>query len=181
MGRALFATWLFVAATAVPNTVTGSDIPEKQMFLFEISTVNYAWGREIRGLYVDSQGGVYEYNRSDADWQPADKDAYSEAELSDKFHKKQPKQTVEAATLARMQKLIEPASAGKLTPPAGRCFDAGVTRYLAYSYDQRSQRYKPVLLYQAGDIAQKNLSESARTLYEWLFLLAGGGDSFCAP
>jgi hypothetical protein len=181
MDRALLAAWLLVVTAVASNTGTGSDIPEMQKFLFEISTVNYAWGRVIRGLYVDSHGGVHEYNHSYADWLPSGMNAYSQAELSDKFDKKQQKTTIDAATLARMYKLIEPASMGELTLPTHRCFDAGVTSYVAYSYDQKSQRYKSVLLYQAGDIAQKNLSESAKTLYEWLFSFSGGRPSFCAP
>ena len=77
--------------------------------------------------------------------------------------------------------LIENAAQGRLSEPVSGCADAGITTYLAYQFDRDGGTYRPVLLYQAGDWAQKNLSDEATTLSEWLFTFEGWQPGACRP
>jgi len=160
---------------AFRNQVAGQE------FLFEAAYANYAWGRRINGYFVDRTGAVYRYNHDDADWQPKDPDAIAWAELQEKFKNRELVSRVDRQTLARMAELIDPASRGRLSDPVSRCADFGAWEYRAYQYDAGADVYRPVFLYQAGDWAQKNLSLSAKALYDWLFTIAGGKPNDCLP
>lgn len=179
--RVILAMLLLCQGCLTSPDVSGNASGE-QTFLFEISYTNYAWGYQLRGLYIDRQGQVYSYDHSHAVWQPSDPQAYTEEELLQKFEsRKELTGTVEEDTLAGMFRLIESASQGRLSEPVQKCADAGTTAYLAYRFDKDSGKYISVLLYQTGDWAQKNLSDSAKTLYEWLFTFEGWEPGACLP
>jgi hypothetical protein len=177
----LFLFLLFVSGClTTPDALSGS-LPE-QCFFFEMMHANYAWVKQHHGVYIDHQGDVYTYNHSHAMWEPADPAAYTEEELLQKFEsKKELIGRVDAPTLRRMVALIDSAAKGRLSERVNACNDAGITAYLAYQFDQDTRKYLPVLLYQAGDWAQKNLSQEAKTLYEWLFTFEGWQPGACLP
>lgn len=150
-----------------------------QQVYFEVAHVNYAWGRVMKGYFVDGNGTVYSYDHSSTLWQPKDPDAVTGAELREKFANRKEVAQLNRMTLARMIALIDPAAQGGMSDPVSVCHDAGTYRYLAYQYEAGA--YHPVLLYQYGDFAQRNLSDEAETLYTWLFTLSGGAPSNCLP
>lgn len=152
----------------------------RQDYLFEIGYENHAWGLQINGFVVDVQGCVYRYNHDQAEWRPADPDAITAAELGDKFRSREQVGTVDTGTLNAMAALIEAASTGTFSDPVSVCADFGGQSFLAYLYDGAGNVYRPVLLYTAGDVATKNLSTSAETLYNWLFTI-GGRPKDCLP
>jgi len=165
---------------STPDALSGSL--SEQRFYFEMTHANYAWVKQLRGVYIDRQGDVYAYDHSHAMWEPADPDAYTAEELLQKFDsQKDHIGTVDAATLRRMTALIDAAAQGRLSEPVNECADAGITAYLAYQFDRNSGKYLPVVLYQAGDWAQKNLSDEAATLSEWLFTFEGWQPGACLP
>lgn len=179
------------------------EIPAKQHFLFEITHEGGGYHYDdLRGLYIDSQGRGYEYDARKSFRDPSKMsrpyfsgldcygvyffeekghdpvppcEGFTEGELLKKFTSRQTlKTTVAPHVVLKMYALIERARQGKLSQPRGRCCDAGLTTYVAYIYERQSDRYKPVLLCQAGDSVRQNQSESAKVLYEWLFTLSGG-------
>ncbi len=154
----------------------------KQKFLFEVTYENYAWGFQLRGIYINNQGQVYQYDHSHEAWRPSNTELYTEEDLLQKFESnKEFVGTVDNQTLLEMYSQIKAASEGTLSEPVQRCVDAGITSYIAYLFDSQSNLYKPILLYQTGDWAQKNLSESAKVLSEWLFTFEDWGPGGCTP
>ncbi len=163
-----------------PETFSGS-LPT-QHFYFEMSYTNAAWGNQHHGVYIDWQGEVYAYDHNHALWKPADPSAYTEEELRQKFARTTARLgTVEASLFRRMAALIAGAETGQYSSLVNDCRDAGRTTYVAYQFDRSRETYRPVLLYQAGDWAQKNLSEEARTLSGWLFTFEGWQPGACLP
>jgi hypothetical protein len=164
-----------------PTKAFSGSLPE-QRFFFEMTHSNYAWVKRLHGAYIDRQGNVYTYDHSHAVWEPADPSSYTEEELLQKFEsKKEQIGTVDAATLQHMAALIDDAAKGRLSESVNACNDAGITVYLAYQFDRDTGKYLPVLLYQAGDWAQKNQSQEAEILYEWLFTFEGWKPGACFP
>lgn len=140
-----------------------------QKVFFEVSYLNYAWGYQLRGFYIDYQGNVYKYNHSDERWETARSDTITEAELLEKYsHEKELIAKIPCDTLLQKCNMIQAASEGELSEKIHRCYDAGALSYLAYTYHAKNKEYTPVLLYLAGDVAQKNLSEAAQLLFDWL-------------
>jgi hypothetical protein len=209
MRKPLFWILIFYASH-VGSAWSGAEleIPEKQQFLFEITHEGGGFHVALSGLYVDRQGHVYEYNASKSLRDPSKEsrlyfygldcygaytvaednhdpvppcEGFTEDDLLKKFTNRQTlKTTIAPPEVLKMYALIEGARQGKLSHPQDRCLDAGLMTYVAYIYESKSDRYKPVLLYQAGERARQNQSESARILSEWLFTLSGGKPS-CGP
>jgi hypothetical protein len=140
-----------------------------QQVLFEVDYQNYAWGFMWRGFYVDADGGVWQYGDSVSTDRTAQKDAYTQEELVEKYSTQRERiGTVDEDELREMAGLIPAAAGGRLTEPVGRCADFGVITFHAFEYDADEGLYHPVLLYQAGDMARENTAESARRLTEFL-------------
>jgi hypothetical protein len=154
----------------------------EQEYLFEFSHVNFAWGFQMSGMYVDKQGSVYTYNHSHSPWKPLSERSLTGEDLKEKYaHKKELVSNIEKAVLNKMHKLISPADAGEIVKSQQKCFDSGSGMYTAYLFDSKTEQYKPVLLYQFGDRPQKNMSAEAKLLYEWLFEVFGNKPNTCTP
>lgn len=143
-----------------------------QQILFEVEYVNFAWGLQWRGLYVDHEGSVWRYDHGHETWQTTRRDAYTLEDLLDKYsHERELITSVSSQELAKARRLIGPAGGGRLTEPVGRCYDFGTVTFRAFRYDIEDELYHPILLYQAGDIARKNASTSAIQLTAWLMTI----------
>ncbi len=174
-----FILMLFIPAMA---SAMSSRPSIKQEYLFEFSHINFAWGFQMSGMYIDKQGNVYTYDHSHEPWKPSSDEYLTEQDLQEKFaHKNEQVKSIDISVLKRMHKLIIPASRGKLSERVNRCFDFGSGSYSTYLYDAQTKRYTNVLLYQYGDWAKKNLSEEAKVLYEWLFDVFGNEPADCTP
>jgi len=156
-----------------------------QKFIFEVEYVNYAWAKTHKGFHVNNDGEVIEYSVSDHSvpstfWR--NEKIISETELSVKYSMNSKiLKTVSKNALLEKFNLIESALTGVLSDRQSECRDAGVTSFVAYTYD--SGHYYPVFLYVKGDSAFKNLSDSAREIYNWLGNLTTGYSlgGFCSP
>jgi len=153
-----------------------------QEYLFEYSYINFAWGLQMSGMYIDKDGNVYKYNHSHSPWKPSSQEVLTEQDLQEKFsHKHEHIKSIDKSVLNRMHALIMSASEGKLSERVNKCFDFGNGSFSAFLYDVKSKQYTNVLLYQYGDWAKKNLSDEAGILYEWLFEVFGNKPTDCTP
>ena len=146
-------------------------LPDDQAILFEMSYENFAWGHYHEGWVIDRSGRMitYIYFQDDDPWQPQDPEAITEQELFDKLsHNAGWRKTVDSAELAAARQLIPASAIGRMSDTNRNCDDAGIVRYLAYVREDTALIYHPILLYQHGDIALRNRSRSARTLFDWM-------------
>ncbi|ETR71091.1 MAG: hypothetical protein OMM_02752 [Candidatus Magnetoglobus multicellularis str. Araruama] len=156
-----------------------------QKIIFEVEYVNYAWSKTHTGFHVNNKGEVIEYSVSDHSvpstfWR--NEKIISETELSAKYSMNSKiLKTVSRNELMEKFNLIESALTGERSAQQSECRDAGVTSFVAYTYD--SGHYYPEFLYVKGDSAFKNLSDSAREIYNWLGNLTTGYSigGFCSP
>lgn len=151
-------------------------LPDDQAILFEVAYVNFAWGYRCEGWYIDGEGRRYSYSyaRDDDPWRPQNPEAITEQELLDKYsHGARFLGTVDPAAVATARSLIPASSVGRMSDRVSVCRDFGGAGYLAYVRDDSSLTYHPVLLYQQGDWAYRNLSAEARTLFDWLREVSG--------
>jgi hypothetical protein len=172
----LFCLILLIFSCSVENS--GS-----QKFLFEVEYTNDAWGYVLTGFYVDNEGNVFSYDHGDEEWQPNHKSFYTEKELQEKYsHSKQLVKTIDSKLLSERYDLVKEASRGPLSEPFLRCFDMGRLTYLAYRYETQTGKYEPIILHRAGSMAQKNISEGANSLFEWLNTIDNRFEDFsCQP
>ena len=152
--------------------------------LFEVEYVNHAWGFTWEGYYVDAEGVVWSYSLGQP-WAHAGQEAWTGAELVEKYGQGRTlARVLSAAEVAERYAAVGAAAAGPLGALQGRCADAGTIRFSALVYDPSTERYRRVLLYQAGDVAQANHAAAAEALTEWLREIRPDGfadGTSCAP
>jgi len=75
---------------------------------------------------------------------------------------------VNADSLSYYIRKIWAASKGKISEPVMQMADFSEIRYSAFIYDEKTNRYKEVLIKLYGDIMQNNNTKEATDIYLWL-------------
>ncbi len=155
----------------------GSDstLPRQNNFTQKYFFVAYSYNganRIYRGLSIDANGEINFY-MLDA-WPEAPIDGlYTEANLDVIFNdRKMFLEAIEQNILIDKIGLISEAELGVLTPPESICFDAGLYRYAAYSFDSQTGLYREVIVYEAGDWQSINENSAAVEIRDWLIDIA---------
>jgi len=141
-----------------------------QKILFHHSYLNWAWGYQNRGWFIDSLGAVKSYKvLSHSEWYIARNGYISEDELFQNYSMADTiEHFLEKNQLYQMYQLVESASHGNYSDI--NCVGADIGEYANYCYwwDQDSSKYKQVMLSISGDCLQHNLDSSAIILDNWL-------------
>lgn len=148
-----------------------NKIHKTQKILFEVSYVNFAWGHQDHGIYIDRSGNVYsfEYGPKDSYWRPKGSPNPTEADFMERYsHNRKFLKKIPSDVLLEKYRLIQTASSGELTERRHTAYDAGAKIYQCFLYDDKSQGLRPVLLKLEGNESQENLSPSAISLVSWL-------------
>jgi hypothetical protein len=164
------------ASAASPAAPAAAAVAQK--FVCERGYVNFAFGYQSTGIYVDGRGDVYHYQFEDGarPWEPKRPDALTEQELEDKYrHGRKLLRTVEAKDLAAMIPLIAAASKGPYSKHESTGADRGGFGITCYLYNPTTQRYRDVEIEEEGDFTYKNLSPAAHTLARWVASLDPSG------
>ncbi|MDD5773146.1 MAG: hypothetical protein PHX78_06735 [bacterium] len=151
------------------SAIESNDL--KQKFLFELEHINFAWGYNHYGFYIDNEGSIYsyQYSKNDKKFDFNENKFYTEEELSEKYsHLKKLIKVIDIKILNEKSKLIESASKGNYSERVGMGADQGGTDYIAYLFDPKINKYKVVELCVEGDWSYFNLSDSAKDLTSWL-------------
>lgn len=141
----------------------------KQLVLFQVEYVNYAWGYSHSGIVIDSTGNVG-YFRLPENWHSPDSLGYiSESDMNDNFRQlNDVPVTVTKEALVKYYSMLPEASQGKLSKPVNRMADAGATVYSGFLYFPSIKKYKQVLIRQWGDWEIENYSPEAEEIFKWL-------------
>ncbi len=149
--------------------------PTHQKVLFGFSYVNFAWGYQNRGWFIDNHGLAKAYQVRDPKiWHEAaqngpDSGYISEGDLlADYVLANKTVFEFSHFIINGKIKLIPKAAGGEYTPRAHSAFDAGLRKYCAYQWDEAKGKYREIVLSISGDWTQTNLSPAADTLNTWL-------------
>jgi hypothetical protein len=149
------------------------EIPAlKQKIYFEKHYVNMAWIPQSTGFLIDSTGSVLQFNWIEVShvWYDPDSTGTVSSTNMDKnisycqiagYH-------INADTLKHYVAKITEASKGRISDPQHVMADAGTTTYSAFIFDQKTNRYKQVLIKTEGDIFTTNSAPEANEIYNWL-------------
>ena len=131
-----------------------------------------AWLPQSSGYLIDSLGNVMEFKWVEVfhEWYDPDSTGYVSSANMDKnisycqtitYH-------IHPDTLKNYVDKIYAASKGIISVPQHVMADAGTTTYSAYVFDNKTNRYKKVLLRTVGDISVINNAPEANQIYQWL-------------
>ncbi len=143
--------------------------PEDQPVYFEFHYVNYAWGVADKGWLIDQEGNMRGFDFPE-DYRYPDSAGY--LSLEDLEYNLGQTDTL-LRTFKRQEftsytGLIGGAADGPLNESRVRGADMGSSSLACFAWDRDKGKYKYVLLIQAGDWEQQNLSEEAEILVDWL-------------
>ena len=143
--------------------------------LFEVESQNTAWFPYWAGYYVDGEGHVYRWNRTDQLDPALQGDVLTPAQLSAKYAPgRELAKTLAAGEALRRYELVGAAASGGLADEKHACADAGIQTFSAWVL-RGDGNYHRILLHQRGDLATTRRTEEARTLWHWLEEVTGQG------
>lgn len=150
------------------DVLLNSATPNQKVF-FEFELINFAWGKQHQGWFIDSSGNIFTY-RNPAEWVYADTTGeISESEMAENLSKTNLSTvTINKHELYKKVALIEKASRGAFGNRGQAGADMGAWCYYAYTFDPQEKVYKRHLLSQTGDWQISNLSREAAELAAWL-------------
>ncbi len=157
---------LFLAFTGCKKNFVISD---RQVILFELKYVNYAWGYQHRGFLIDNEGNVLSYNNPEG-WNFPD----SEYRLNEK----QVGENISRCThtgiripkteLNKYSGYIKNIASSKVTALKDVAADAGSTEYICYQFSENSGTYKGYIIKMEGDFTCENLNFYSKRVAEWM-------------
>lgn len=144
-------------------------VSDEQEILFEVNYVNYAWGYQNRGFFIDKTGRIRTYEKP-KDWKFASLGSLTAAEMDENLSKTTvfADYTVPQAELAQYVNLMKKVSDSDLTDPVNSRVDGGSTSQYVYRFDTGTKTYSTVLLQSTGDVDQFNRDPDARKISDWL-------------
>ena len=167
MGKRMVVTLALLAGCSYLDP-SGEGPRDTGRILFETVRLKMSWGYELRGIYIDAEGLIWEFTR-DEPWYPDEQrtSVVRETDLLKKYDGATRAGSVDPRVLAKMVALIAGAADGPMTrEPIS--FERSGRLDLAYTYDSRRGAYRPVFLAGGGEWVARNYSSEARELVAWL-------------
>jgi hypothetical protein len=169
--------WLLLGALGLALVGAGCAAEKKRIGAADIAgtvvlehyRVNLGWNYELKGMYIDGDGGVWAYEQHGTPWFP---DRLTTGELSERDlltkHKGARRiGTVDLPQLVEMARLVPGAAKGPVTR-AHPAHEGGGAVDVAYRLDKATHTYQEIILSGSGDLTATNGSGEARALLDYL-------------
>lgn len=171
-GLFLFLT-VFLFSCDEPDSVPTEDETELPTLavLFEANYINFAWGYQHNGWFLDNHGKLKKYSISSSlEWKSPDNQGYiSKEDLTANYAlATTPFVEVARSIVRQKETLIEGSINGQLSDPVNRGADIGGFGWYCYVWDADKEMYKRQILGASGDWEQFNLEPDAQALLKWL-------------
>jgi hypothetical protein len=144
-------------------------ISEKQVILFQFEYVNYAWGYQHNGFFIDNNGNVLTYNNPE-EWNYPDNNLnLNESQVAENLGKclktsiKIPKEELQKYT-----NYIKNIASSKVTALKNVAADAGSSEFICYQFSESNATYKGYLIKMEGDFTCENLNFFSKKVSAWM-------------
>ena len=155
------------ACSTKQKKITAADITGT--VVLETYRVDLGWDYQLKGMYIDGDGGVWAYEMHGTPWYPErlKPDEMSERDMVTKHKNAQRIGTVDLPQLVDMARLVPGAAKGPITRshPENQ---GGGSIDIAYMLDRPTHTYKEIILTGSGDLAATNASGESRALEDYL-------------
>jgi|APLak6261658528_1056013.scaffolds.fasta_scaffold27234_1 hypothetical protein len=160
---------LLISLFLISNTVKSSPQNNNSFgnIIFDCYYLNFAWGYQLNGFYINKDGEIFQYNRENNDRWITKDEKLTEQVLYDKYKNKQLVGKIELHDLENKKRLINKAALGKLSKKH-TAYDAGERSCVTYLFNPKTERYTEIMLGSSGDFEQINSSNEAQKLIRWL-------------
>lgn len=167
VGGVALALALVACTSREKQRLTAADIADT--VVLETYRVNLGWQYELKGMYIDGNGGVWAYAQHGTPWYPEKLKTgeVSERDLLTKHKGAQRIGTVDLGLLVQMAEQIPGAQKGRVTRAHPELEGSGWLD-VAYTLDRHSRTYTEVVLAGGGDLTAANDSGEAQSLLDYL-------------
>jgi hypothetical protein len=144
-------------------------INDKQKILFQFEYVNYAWGYQHNGFFIDNDGNVLTYNKPE-NWNFPDNDrSIGEIQVLENLGKCSFSGTrIGREEFQKYTNFIKNIASSKITAMKNVAADAGSYEYICYQYSGTNQTYKGYLIKMEGDFSCENLNFYSKKVVLWM-------------
>lgn len=166
-GVALAALALVAGCASADKKLTARDIAGA--VVLESYTVDLGWNYQLKGIYIDGDGGVWAYEQRGTPWYPEKlkSNELSERDMLTKHKGARRIGTVDHTRLIEMAEQIPAAGRGRITRAHPELEGSGRID-AAYTLDRSSRTYTEIVLGGGGDLEATNSSGEARALVDYL-------------
>lgn len=146
-----------------------------QQVVCEVSHVNFAWGYQHAGVYIDPKGsiGEFRYSAEDSQWRPNRGQSMTQEDLREKY--RPGRRTIGQVCPDQMIWLREQLNAVRYSPsskPVHAASDSGASITQCWMFASDTDQGQHVSLRETGDFESRNLAEAAPALANWIEAVA---------
>lgn len=165
----LKSSLLFLTILLLTGCKKGFTVSEKNVVLFQYDYINYAWGYQHKGFFIDNKGNVLEYNNPE-EWNfPEDDLILSEKLLNENLALcAQSEVKISEEELQKYVSYIKNISSSKITAIKNDAADAGTSKYICFQYLENTGNYKGSLIKMEGDFTCENLNFFSKKVVLWM-------------
>jgi hypothetical protein len=167
IGMALAVGVVAGACSTATKRITAADIADT--VVLETYRTDLGWNYELKGMYIDGNGGVWAYQQRGTPWYPEKLKSgeLSERDLLTKHKDAQRIGTVDLAVLVEMANRIPAAARGRITRSHPE-HEGHSSLAVAYRLKRESRTYTEIILGGTGDLTATNDSGEAAALLDYL-------------
>jgi hypothetical protein len=137
--------------------------------LFQYDYINYAWGYQHNGFFIDNEGNILTY-KNPTDWNyPDDNLSLTESQLHENIGNcVSTGKKIDRIELEKYAGYIKNISLSKVTAQKNVAADAGSIQYICYQFSGSPGSYKGYLIKMEGDFTCENLNFYSKRVSAWL-------------
>ncbi|TAL75457.1 MAG: hypothetical protein EPN88_03350 [Bacteroidetes bacterium] len=144
-------------------------VSNKQVILFQFEYINYAWGYQHNGFFIDTEGNVLKYSNPE-NWNFPDNDlSLSESQVAENLAKcVQTSKKISKGELRKYTDHIDNIASSKVTALKNVAADAGSSEFICYQFSENTGIYKGHLIKMEGDFTCENLNFYSKKVTLWM-------------
>ena len=146
-----------------------NGLNEKQTILFQFEYINYAWGYQHTGYFIDKEGNVLTYHNPQ-EWNFPDNDLL----LSDKLFAENiarcslSSMKISKEELQKYSNYIKNISSSKVTALKNIAADAGSSEFICFQMSEKTGQYKGYVIKMEGNFTCENLNFFSKKVVSWM-------------
>lgn len=157
---------LFMLTTACKKNNLISD---KQTILFQFEYINYAWGYQHTGFFIDKEGNVLTYNNPQ-EWNFPDNDqALSDKQIAENVARCSLSSIkISKEEVQKYSNYIKNISLSKVTALKNVAADAGSSEFICFQLSEKTGQYRGSLIKMEGNFTCENLNFYSKKVVAWM-------------
>ncbi len=144
-------------------------INDNQEILFQYNYINYAWGYQHNGYFIDNEGNILAYNNPE-EWNFPDNNYNLSKEqfIENVHHCHKTGEKIEYNELIKYTGYIKNIASCKVTARKNIAVDAGSSEYICYQLSGNNELYKGYIIKIEGNSTCENLNFYSKKLASWM-------------